>query len=338
MNRTSPPILHALFARRRPWGIVRRVKAIYRFFKSVRLAIVLILIIIALALLATLVPQGRPDEWYQGHYSAVVYRLIKLFSFEGFFSSVYFLVPVLLFAVNLAVCTVDRLVVRARNHARRRFGPDLVHIGLLVLIAGGIVTAATRQEKTWQLSEGEEAAISPRYSLHLQSFQYLQYDNGSPKDWISTVSVARDGAPEIASYPIEVNHPLRLSGITVYQSSWENQGILDVTQQDGSGTTATTGKEFQEGDSFWYFADVQRINGVWRAVFDQYKGDVRASTRMVGPGDAIGPFTVKRVSARMVTGLKAVQDPGYVPFLVALAMILVGLGLTFIQKRGDTAA
>jgi hypothetical protein len=212
-----------------------------------------------------------------------------------------------------------------------------VHIGLLVLIAGGIVTGLTRQEKTWQLAEGDDAAISALYSVHLISFQYLQYDNGTPKDWISTVSVARSGAPQIASYAIEVNRPLRLSGITVYQSSWENQGILDATQQDGTAVTATTGEGFQDGDSFWYFADVQKTNGAWRAVFDQYKGELRASTRMVGTGDSIGPFTVTKVSSRMVTGLKAVEDPGYLPFLVALALILVGLGLTFIQKRGDTA-
>jgi cytochrome c biogenesis protein len=313
------------------------VKAIYRFFRSIRLAIVLILIIIGLALLATLIPQGRPDDWYHGHYSAVIYRLIKLFSLEGFFSSVFFLAPVFLFAINLGVCTIDRLVVRARNGSRRRFGPDLVHIGLLILIASGIVTGLSRQEKTWQLAQGDDAAISTQYSVHLISFQYLKYDNGTPKDWISTVSVARGGVPEIASYAIEVNHPLRLSGITLYQSSWDNQGILDVRQQDGTAVTATTGEGFQDGDSFWYFADVQQSNGAWRAVFDQYKGEVRVSTRMVGAGDSIGPFTVKKVSSRMVTGLKAVEDPGYVPFLVALALILVGLGLTFIQKRGDTA-
>jgi hypothetical protein len=313
------------------------VKAVYRFFKSARLAIVLILVIIALALLATLIPQGRPDEWYQGRYSPFLYGLIKLFSLEGFFSSAFFLLPVFLFSVNLAVCTIDRLVVRARTGARRRYGPDLVHIGLLVLIAGGLVTATTRQEKTWQLSEGEDAAISPSYSLHLISFQYLHYDDGSPKDWISTVSVTLNGAPRVASYAIEVNHPLRLAGVTVYQSSWANQGTLEVTQADGVVVTASTGEGFQDGDSFWYFADARETGGVWQAVFEEYKGDVRSSTRNVGIGDTIGPFTVRKVSARMVTGLKAVEDPGYAPFLVALALILAGLALTFIQKKGDTA-
>jgi hypothetical protein len=324
-----------LFAGTRSWGIVRRVNAVYRFFKSTRLAVVLILLIVVLSLVATLVPQGGDDAWYQARYAPILFALIRVFGYKAFFTSLTFLIPVLLFTVNLAVCTVNRFVVRARAGARRRYGPDLLHVGLLVLIAGGIVTAQFRHEKTWQLSAGDDVALTSTYSLHLVSFQFLKYDNGSPKDWISTVSVSRGGSPTMASYAIAVNHPLRLPGLTVYQSSWENEGTLDVTQPDGTAVTATTGQGFQDGDSFWYFSDVQENSGVTQAVFDEYKGDVRASTRSVGPGDTIGPFTVRAVASRLVTGLKGVEDPGYAPFLVALVMILAGLALTFIQKRGE---
>jgi cytochrome c biogenesis protein ResB len=312
------------------------VKELYRFLKSVRLAIVLILVIIVISLLATLVPQGRPDEWYLSAYRPFVYGLIKLFSLGSFFGSAFFLIPVALFAVNLGVCAVDRVVVRARNHARRRYGPDLVHIGLLVLIASGLVTATLRHEKTLQLAEGDEAAVGSVYLLHLDSFQYLTYDSGAPKDWISTVDVSRAGAPIAAGYKIEVNHPLRLKGYTVYQSSWDTEGLLDVTDAAGDPVTATTGQGFQEGESFWYFSEVTGTGAGARAVFNEYKGDVLASSREVGVGESIGPFLVKKVSTRLVTGLKVVEDPGYVPFLVALGLILVGLALTFIQKRGDT--
>ena len=50
-------------------GSALDVKAVYGFFKSVRLTIVLILAIAVLSLLASLVPQGRSDAWYQSHYS-----------------------------------------------------------------------------------------------------------------------------------------------------------------------------------------------------------------------------------------------------------------------------
>jgi hypothetical protein len=104
---------------------------------------------------------------------------------------------------------------------------------------------------------------------------------------------------------------------------------------------ATIGQGFQDGDSFWYFADAHQTSpgsADWRVVFEQWKGDTLVSTRTLGPGDAIGPFTVERVSGRLLSGLKAVRDPGFVLVVVALAAIAAGLALTFIQKRGGEGA
>jgi cytochrome c biogenesis protein len=305
--------------------------------KSVRLAIVLILVITVLSLFATLVPQGRPAAWYQARYGGGLYALIRAIRLDSFFSSPLFLVPVLLFTVNLGTCAADRLVTRQRNRAKRRYGPDLIHIGLLVLIAGGLVTALGRQEKTVPLVVGEVAAISPEYSLRLLSFAYLKYDNGSPKEWISTVSVAQNGVPQIASFAIEVNHPLRLRGLSVYQQSWEEEGVLALRDREGRDAEASTGQGFQDGESFWYFSDARKRGAGWAAVFQEYKGNSLVSTRTLGAGETIGPFTVKSVERRDVTGLKVVKDPGLAPFLSALLLILAGLCLTFIQKRGDTA-
>jgi cytochrome c biogenesis protein ResB len=313
------------------------VKAVLGFFKSVRLALVLILTIASLSLLATLIPQGRPDAWYQARYSPALYRLISLVGMGNFFTSAVFLVPVFLFTLNLSVCAVDRLVRRAQVRAPRRYGPDLVHIGLLVLIAAGLVTALGRQEKMWTLGVGDEAAIDARTTLHLLSFQFLKYDNGAPKEWISTVRVKQEGRPVIDSFPIEVNRPLRLRGMSVYQATWETVGTLDLRTADGGKESATTGEGFPDGDSFWYFADVEQAGDLWRAVFQEIRENRIVSSRTLSRGDGIGPFTVEGISARQVTGLKAVRDPGIVPFLAALTIVLTGLLLTFIQKRGDNA-
>jgi hypothetical protein len=317
------------------WDIVVPVKAVYRFFKSVRLALVLTLVVIALSLLATLVPQSRPDAWYRSRYSPSVYAVVDFLGLENLFRSPLFLLPVLLFTINLGTCTIDRLIRRARHKVPRRYGPDLVHVGLLVLIAAGLVTAVMRQEKTWQLAAGEDASISPTYTVHLESLALQKYDDGRPRDWISTVSVTSGKRKVIDGFPIQVNHPLRLSGVTLYQSSWVTQGMIDVRQPDGAPGSATAGEGFTEGDSFWYFTDVKQERGQWRALFEQYHGKSLMATRLLGPGDTVGPFTVERVSVRDVTGLKAVSDPGLAPFLVAAVLILAGLCLTWFQKRGE---
>jgi cytochrome c biogenesis protein len=321
---------------------VNAARSLYAFFKSVRLAVVLIAVIVLLSLLATLVPQGRPDEWYQSRYSPGVFQLVSALHLQSFFSSAIFLVPVCFFTLNLAFCTVDRFVRRARTKARRMYGPDLIHIGLLILIASGLMTAAGRVEKTQFLAEGEEAEIGSGYTVRLLSFQFLRYDNGSPRDWISTVSVGREGRQEIASYPIEVNHPLRLRGITVYQSSWDANGTLRLKDTDGNDVSPPSpGDSFPLGDSRWMFAAFQHEGAAWSVVFQRYRGGALEETRILRPGDSIGPFTVTGITAQEITGLKTVKDPGLAPFLIAVLLITTGLCLTFIQKRtpskgGDT--
>jgi len=130
------------------------VKALYRFFRSVRLAVVLLLVLTLLSLLSTFVPQGRPDQFYTARYSPFVSGLITGSGMGRFFSSILFLAPVFLFTVNLGVCAVDRFVKRTRAGAKKRYGPDFLHVGLLILIAGGIVTSFARQEKVVWMAEG----------------------------------------------------------------------------------------------------------------------------------------------------------------------------------------
>lgn len=299
----------------------------------------LIVIVVVLSLLATLVPQGRPEAWYREKYSAGPLRVVAALHLENFFSSAIFLVPVRFFTLNLGVCTVDRFVRRVRAGAHHRYGPDLVHIGLLVLIAGGLVTALGRQEATWPLAEGEQASIGSGYTLRLRSFQFLRYDNGSPRDWISTVEVSREGRQEIAAYPIEVNHPLRLRGLTVYQSSWDIEGTLRLKDSDGNEVEPPSpGDSFAQGDSRWMFAAFQHDGAAWNVLFRRYRDSTLLETRILRPGDTIGPFTVTGITARETTGLKTVRDPGLAPFVAAVLLITAGLCLTFIQKRMPAAS
>ena len=306
-------------------------KAIYRFFTSVRLAVVLILAITALSLLATLVPQGRESAYYQAHFSHPAYRLISWFQFDRFFSSPLFLVSVAFFTINLGVCAIDRFVRRARTKATNRFGPDLIHIGLLVLIAGGLITALNRQEKDYTMAPGAQVTLNRSYALHLQSFEFLKYENGSPKAWISTVSVLKDGKTEIASFPIEVNHPLRLKGVTVFQTSWTSEATL--SRGDGSEVTAQAGQGFPDGDSFWYFADVVKDGDVQKALFQEFQGHAIVSMRKLAPADTVGPYTILEI--RQSTVLRAVNDPGFLPVIIALVIVAAGLALTFLQKRRE---
>ena len=307
--------------------------ALYRFFKSVRLAIVLILLITGLSLLSTLVPQGREEAFYRATYSPGLVALITTLDFNRYFSSVLFIIPVVLFSLNLGVCAVDRLVRQSRTRGKKKFGPDIVHIALLVLIAGGLLTALGRQAKDFSMGQGEEVAVSPHYSLKLISFEFLKYANGSPRAWISTVDVLRDGVLDTAAFPIRVNHPLRLKGLAVYQTTWDNQATFRLRDTTGAEVSAHVGQGFEEGDSFWYLADVVQDGETQKALFQEYKGNTLVSMRKLAVAETLGPYTLLGITQKMVTGLRAVSDPGFTTMIVGVVLLALGLALTFAQGR-----
>ena len=305
--------------------------ALYRFFKSVRLAIVLLLLLTALSILATLVPQGQQPAYYFHNYPPLLARLITVLGYSSFFKSWLFLVPCLLFFVNLAVCTVDRLVGRLKRKARRRYGPDLVHVGLLVLIVGALFTATGRQEGTFFLGRGDSIGLPMGYRLRLLDYTYQQYEDGRPRDWISTVEARRDEGLLEASYSIEVNRPLRLRGLKIYQSSFKREDTALLRDQSGQLEALQSGKHFQWEESILFFSGID----AGQAVFERWQGRTFAEELRRAASQPIGPYTIVELSSRDLTGLKAVKDPGFAPVLAALALVTAGLALTFIQKRKD---
>jgi cytochrome c biogenesis protein len=82
---------------------------IWRFFSSVKLAIVLILLIIATAIIGTVIQQGLPDEMYIQHYGTSTFNFLNSFDIFDMYHSWWFELLLMLFIVNVIVCTWDRL-------------------------------------------------------------------------------------------------------------------------------------------------------------------------------------------------------------------------------------
>jgi general stress protein CsbA len=265
---------------------------------------------------------------------AVALFLVSIASsiLSTFVHSAFFLVPVVLFALNLGACTVHRLSSRLQTQAPRRFGPDLVHLGLLILISGGVLSTIGRQEKLFSLGAGDQAQLDASRTLRLISLGVKRFPDGSSKEWTSTVAVSNGRSVEVVEYPIRVNAPLRLRGLSIYQTSWDTEGIVDLRDAHGGRITATTGQGFREGNTLWYFASVESGQAGLNALFEKWTERSKVGERRVSTGASIGPFTVVGVSVREVSGLKAVHDPGFPVVGAALGVIGFGLALTFIQK------
>lgn len=102
-----------------------------------------------------------------------------------------------------------------------RTGPVLLHIGILVLVLGGLASSIVGKRSFLLGSPGQTLPIEgSRYALRVDDFQIEQNERGQVKQYRSVLTVIEDGR-EIKQQEISVNHPLRFAGYNVYQSSYQ---------------------------------------------------------------------------------------------------------------------
>lgn len=328
-------------------------RKILAFMSSMRLAVFLIAYLAGMGVLATLVPQGREPEFYAGAYPKLVAGLILGSGFSSFFRSWLFILPAFLFFANLSACTMSRLLREVRKAGPRRHGPDILHLGLMLLIVGAVLSFAGRKEGFVRLAVGDAVALPDGRLLRLDRFEHLRYGDGRPKEWTSEVSVLKAGEAEIEAFPIRVNNPLKLGRLSVYQVSHDVERALGVSLAEAASGRAAgaaaappagdaierslaQGEEFEAGGATLFF--MAPDDGSGKAVVRLKDAKGGSTVLKLGPGDEAGPFLVSSFGDRDLSGLEAVVDPGYPLVLAALILVGAGTFLAFIQKLKDQAA
>ncbi len=264
-------------------------KALIKFFTSIRLAIVLFIILAIASVLGTLIPQQRSLEEYAARYGQLSGLLIR-FQLTQLYHSLWYLALLGLFALNIIVCTLTRLSPKWRKAVRPHvqaeaksllalkikdrfkknvplaavkaelqklltsagyrlraedgeakihllarkkilgiFGSDIVHLGLLFILAGGIISGLTSVRKELAMREGESLPVpKASFEIRLDKFTTEYYPDGSVKAWKSAVTVLEKANPVLAK-TIVVNRPLTYRGFSFYQASygwnWDNPAL-----------------------------------------------------------------------------------------------------------------
>ena len=317
-----------------------------------KLAIILILYLAITSALSTLIPQGEELSYYYANYSPLLARIIETVQFHTFFKSFLFLFPMLLLFINLLVCAVDRMVKRLRSKARKRFGPDIVHIGLLLLMISGLIGLYGREESMLWLRPGETAQLPDEYELVLKSFDFQKYEDGRPKDWLSQVEVMRNGQL-VKTHTIEVNRPLKIGRLKLFQASYTEDITVDISDIVGEVATIRPGDYYFTENTMVIFRTVE-TDGVnpgiqdddpcldsGFAIFEELSADSTGSGHeviavyRVGIDEQIGMYTIEKLCISNSTGLQVVEDSSVTPLIVSLILIGFGMSLTFVQKIGD---
>jgi len=133
------------------------------------------------------------------------------------------------------VATADKLYIWAVKNRLSPFGTYLVHLGLILFIAGFLVTSYFGfRDSSLVVVEHTERSVGhgTSLSLRLESFVDDYWPDGTPKDYRSDVILYKDGTL-VERGTIRVNQPLRFQGVRFYQSFFGPAAMVQVETLNG---------------------------------------------------------------------------------------------------------
>ena len=259
----------------------------------------------------------------------------------------------------------------ARKKILGIFGSDIVHLGLLIILIGGIISSFSGFRTNINISEGEIVPIlNTEFKLQLDKFETEYYPDGRVKDWKSTLTIIEDETPRLTK-TIEVNHPLTYKGHVFYQSdvgwNWRNP-ILEIwatkTSDPNSFTKAFLrlgDKEIWEEENLEFTAlqflpdfiidgnqpRTRSLDPNNPAVFiEVFRGeDIISSgwifakfpdfSQMHSEKEAEYKLEFKDIQAAQYSGIQMAKDPGVNYIWVGCTLLMIGLFLAFYWPSRD---
>jgi hypothetical protein len=309
--------------------------------RSLKLTFALLIYFAATGIAASLVPQGREADYYRAAMPAFLADLVTRTGFSNFFASLPFLVPAFIFFANLSSCSAFRFSRELRkDKKKRRHGLDILHLGLVLLVASVLVGQALKQsgQETSgfvRLGVGEAAQLSGGRLLVLKSLREERYADGRPRDWISEVELRKDGALLLPAREIRVNHPLRLGALSIRQASYGVERTLKLRTASGEARSLAGGESLDIDSGILKLMAVDLMTGTAIAREEPRAGSgapAAGRTVSLGIGSKIGAFTVEGMEELALSGLMASYDPAFPAIIASCLVSVLGISLTLAQK------
>lgn len=87
----------------------KKKNSIWSFFASVKLALFVLFFLALASIIGTVIPQNSPEQAYIDQYGPNMAKLFQLLDFPDMYDSWWFVTLLCLLALNLTVCTIERL-------------------------------------------------------------------------------------------------------------------------------------------------------------------------------------------------------------------------------------
>ncbi|MCW2278464.1 cytochrome c biogenesis protein ResB [Heliophilum fasciatum] len=237
------------------------------------------------------------------------------------------------------------------------WGSLITHLGMLVLLAGAVVSTYMSTEDQAPLEVGQQVALSElggllgapsNVAIQVKDFKTIYREDGTIQDWLSTLTVLKDGQEQLTQ-TIEVNQPLYYEGYKFYQAFYGANMVTHVTGPNGESRDV----RLEEGEAvqvpgtklavmlYRYVPDFDPAIAPQtksnepnnpRVIYVVYEGmkQIDVGAAQIGVPETLpGGATLGIVSHRPYTGLLIRQDPGVNIVWLGCAILLVGMGLSF---------
>jgi cytochrome c biogenesis protein len=237
-------------------------------------------------------------------------------------------------------------------------GPLIVHMGLLIVFIGGLVTHTFGIINDIDLGEGEIYSLGDSgMKLKLEKFSIITHPSAKePEEYVSTLMVTDANQPP-SWHMLRVNSPLRLSGFNLYQMRYRAEvrfvslGVFKPGTREPAGLVKLVPGERAKLPGYDLEVELETI--VPDFAIDpegnvhsrsQYYVNPAAFVSAYRPGvneplwsgwafkgtfpphssDAPFEFTVERLSLKYYSGIKIVNDPGTPIVYLGFGLLVVG--------------
>jgi cytochrome c biogenesis protein len=329
-------------------------------FASLRVTIALLILLAALSVIGTLIPQNASEQAYLQRYTQETYSLLKGLGLFDMYHSWWFRGVLALLAINVVACTVTRLPAIWRRKPRdrnsfARIGTVLTHLSVLLILLGGLINALWGFTGYVEVREGEAFAVSGSpapgtvlrpagFAVRCDAFRVERYPDGSPREYVSTLTFLEGERVALDHRPLRVNHPLSYRGLTFYQSSYGMRArpIIEVQAQGPpvrmqlapGEVRPIPGTQSQLG--FMHYQPPAQGEEE-KVLLVLLASDTSPKPFWLGrqrPAQA-GRFTfkMKDLDMRPYTGIQVTRNPGLSLVWVGCALLIAGMVATFTLRR-----
>lgn len=236
-----------------------------------------------------------------------------------------------------------------------KFSALVTHVGLFLLLIGGLTSGMTGFKSQAPLFVGQTSTVNEiihsahqkgilasyhyDWSVKLDKFWMEYYDPNTIRQYYSTLTIQRPGkAPE--THQIYVNKPLRVDGVTFYQAFWGTGGAkLEIGGQPRQ-------IQIENAERFSLEGSVSRRLDIGTGKYFLYMPEHRRPIQIIdldtfqpvaqldrGQSTVLSGVPVKYLEPAYYSGLQVKADPGIPIVYAGFFTVVLGVALAFISHR-----